>query len=143
MRRRSGFTLIELVVVVSIISLFTAMAVPNYVTYRRRAQTIEARLLLELIAHLEAVHRLEQGNYVACPPVPAEVPRGRAVPWTSTKEWESLGFAVDGATRYQVSVEVREGGFVAHARGDLDGNGRASDFQIGPQGVITEKDPLE
>lgn len=140
---RRGFTLLELVTVISILTVLAAMAVPNYVQYRRRAQVAEARMLLDLVGHLEAVHRLETGHYLACPPSPRAVPRGRAEKWEPTPEWNALGFGVESAIRYQLSVEVVDGGFLARARGDLDGDGVASELTLRPGGIVTEKDPLE
>jgi len=46
MRRTSGFTLIELMIVVVIISVLAALAIPQYNDYTARAQLSEAVVLL-------------------------------------------------------------------------------------------------
>lgn len=48
-RRRGGFTLIELMIVVMVITILTSFAIPLYVNYKAGAMQSEARLLLESI----------------------------------------------------------------------------------------------
>lgn len=42
MRRATGFTLIELMIVITIIGILAAIAIPNYMSYTGRAQATEA-----------------------------------------------------------------------------------------------------
>ncbi len=44
--REGGFTLVELMVVVGIIGILTAVAIPNFQTYQARARTSEAKIQL-------------------------------------------------------------------------------------------------
>jgi prepilin-type N-terminal cleavage/methylation domain-containing protein len=42
MRKEKGFTLIELMIVVGIIALIAAMAIPNFITYRNKSRVATA-----------------------------------------------------------------------------------------------------
>ncbi len=58
MRRRRGFTLIELMIVVSIIGILAAIAVPSYQDYTMRAQLVEALTLAsELQLNVKDYHK--------------------------------------------------------------------------------------
>jgi prepilin-type N-terminal cleavage/methylation domain-containing protein len=65
--RRSGFTLIELMVVVAIIGLLSAIAVPNFQKFQCRAKKTEGKNGLGLIAKAEEAYRAENDVYAFGP----------------------------------------------------------------------------
>ena len=65
--RSRGFTLIELMIVVAIVALLAAIAVPSYARYVEKARRADAKSAL-----LDAAQRLERcytqnNTYVGCP----------------------------------------------------------------------------
>ena len=65
-KSRSGFTLIELVVVVVIVGALASIALPRYVTFKERAIVAEALNAFGTIKKAEEMQRLETGSYITC-----------------------------------------------------------------------------
>lgn len=68
--RGRGFTLIELVTVMAIVGILTAIALPNYWAYIARSNRSEARSQLLIAANWVERWRTQQGSYAgaALPP---------------------------------------------------------------------------
>ena len=61
--KREGFTLIELLIVVAIIGILAAIAIPQYASYRRRAQDSAAVSASQNIRLAEEVWFLDKSTY--------------------------------------------------------------------------------
>ena len=112
-----GFTLIELTIVLAIIGLLVAVAIPNFMRLQAKARQSEAKVLLGAIAAREMQYKLESGAFMSCPPNP--VAPGKD--WDkSMAEWNRIGFAASGPVLYQYWVEADDAGFMVHAKANLD-----------------------
>ena len=63
MRRRAGFTLLELLVVVGILGILAATAMPLYHTFQQRAYGSEAALMLKRILDAQIMYFLENDKF--------------------------------------------------------------------------------
>jgi type IV pilus assembly protein PilA len=65
-QNESGFTLVELMVVVAIIGILSAIAVPNYQKYQAKTRQTEAKMSLTNLGALERSYAMETGTYSSC-----------------------------------------------------------------------------
>jgi prepilin-type N-terminal cleavage/methylation domain-containing protein len=64
MRRQTGFTLIELMVVIAIIGILAVTAVPFYQTFQQRAYGAQATNLAKQLVDAEIMHYLEKNAFL-------------------------------------------------------------------------------
>ncbi len=59
-----GFTLIELLIVVAIIAILAAIAVPNFMEAQMRAKAVSVRADMKNIVNAQEMYRADNGDYV-------------------------------------------------------------------------------
>jgi type IV pilus assembly protein PilA len=142
-KNRKGFTLVELMIVVAIIGILAAIAIPNFLNFRLKAKTSEAKSNLGAIRSTEVAYFAEWNWYVGGQaPVPVADrgtdPNGaQKVDWSAPAmyRFSILGFAPEGKVFFSYSLDgatdsYDANGFTGHAIGDLDGDGQTSDFSV-------------
>ncbi len=63
--QRGGFTLIELMIVVAIIGILAAIAIPNFLRFQLKAKSSEGKVNLAAIRTAEESYYAEYGGYVS------------------------------------------------------------------------------
>ena len=63
-RKQEGFTLIELMIVVAIIGILAAIAIPNFLQYQLKSRQSEAKTNLKAIKTSEVSFQAERGCYI-------------------------------------------------------------------------------
>ncbi len=63
MRNEKGFTLIELMIVIAIIGILAAVAIPSYQNYTKRAKASEAKIMLDALRTTNETYFAEQNSY--------------------------------------------------------------------------------
>lgn len=134
--RKSGFTLVELVVVVAIVGVLAAIAIPNFIRYQLRAKTTEALVNLQAIAKSQEAYYAEFGSYLSVSaPMPPAIPGSTPVAWSAGSDFDVVGWSPEGNVFFQYAVTADNPGggsslvrFTAEAAGDIDGDGKPSFF---------------
>ena len=135
----AGFTLVELMIVVVILGILAAVAIPAFTRYVKRSKTSEAAGNISKIYQGELTYyqgALERGysSFVnaqnltpGANPGSAKFPANIAV-WNGDANWTSIGFSLDAAHYYAyaspgtATAVNGSPAFTSYAVGDLDGD---------------------
>ena len=90
--KRAGFTLIEIMIVVAIVSILAAIAIPSYYGYRYKASMAEAQSSIGAIKTLETAYATDTFNYVSSDWSPNLVPGVVRIPWETGNYLDNIGF---------------------------------------------------
>jgi prepilin-type N-terminal cleavage/methylation domain-containing protein len=134
-RRKGGFTLIELMIVVAIVGVLAAIAIPAFARFQLRSKTSEAKINLHSIRVAELAYLSSGSTFlpaVASPVADAAVSPYKQ-PWLDNGGFAVLGWEPEGEPYFNYKVVATPAGcpapgspctaFTAEAASDLDGDG--------------------
>ena len=118
-RNEEGFTLIELMVVVLIIAILLAIAVPTFLGARQRAQNTHARADLRNAMTAAQVHYTETEDYqiLTVARLEAIEPKLDYSDVVGNADYDTIGFADNGPSQIVMVRQSRSGDFFCFAIG--------------------------
>ena len=159
-RQQQGFTLIELMIVVAIIGILAAIAIPNFLSYQAKAKQSEAKISLGSIFTSAIAFQAETNPQTYAPAaigllgyLPSGTPRysfwyavdataGGPGPGTPTA-FHSGPAVVAGscntatAPAIGATVAASQTGFTAGAKGNIDGDLACDEWHMNDQRILT------
>jgi type IV pilus assembly protein PilA len=124
MMNRKGFTLVELMIVVAIIGILAAIAIPNFVDMQYRAKRAEVPSNVDGIKTAELAYEASFDQFVAnSTQHPNSSPNKQQRAWTSGSPFDTLGWGPDGNVRGSYAVSTSATDFNANGVCDVDGDG--------------------
>ncbi|GKS63126.1 hypothetical protein YTPLAS72_04300 [Nitrospira sp.] len=91
LRKQEGFTLIELMIVVAIIGILAAIAIPNFLQYQMKSRQSEAKTNLGAIKTSEVSWQGERGCFLTVALAPAVAPAAGTK--MQPQNWNAVGSA--------------------------------------------------
>ncbi|MBF0211704.1 MAG: prepilin-type N-terminal cleavage/methylation domain-containing protein [Desulfamplus sp.] len=117
-KSQKGFTLIELMIVVAIIGILAAIAIPNFINYQCKAKQSEAKSNLGTIRSMQEAYFAEKNGY--------------------SSSLSKIGFSVKGTKNYTYTSTWTTTTFTAKAlTAKLPGKNKKDEWTITSAGALT------
>jgi type IV pilus assembly protein PilA len=127
-KSNKGFTLIELMIVVAIIGILAAIAIPNFLRFQLKSKSSEGKVNIAAIRTAEASYLAEFGVYIGTGVAPLAVPGSSKAIFAEVAavgaDFNTLGWAPEGQVFFQYAVAINAGApgasYTATATADID-----------------------
>lgn len=150
LKKIPGFTLVELLVVVSVLGILATISIAQYRKFTLKAKTTEAKTNIGAMRVLEESYFALHDAFIACGPTtlnggdqvgsdPGEYGPGPDLDGDGIPEFQEIGFQPMGSKiyyTYQIVINDQGSEMCIDAKGDLDGDGELSFYSLNTDGVL-------
>jgi len=126
-RNKTGFTLIELMVVVVIIGILAALAIPRFMMSASKSKQSEAKQLLKQIYSMQRAYFMLNESYAL---------NGVTASVAAPQAFSIIHVEIMGSSRYSYSMTVAGSTFICTATANLDDDATIDTWTMDNAGLL-------
>ena len=127
---RKGFTLVELMIVVAIIGILAAIAIPNFTSMQHRSKRAEVPSNVDGIKTAQIAYDAAYDDFVTVSTLmPDSSPGKQQRPWLTGSGFDTLGWSPDGEVRGSYITKGNNTQMKVQGTCDVDGDGSRATYE--------------
>jgi len=129
MRQNKGFSLVELMIVVAIIGILAAIAIPNFTKMQLKSKRAEVPGNVDAIKTAEMAYDAAYDAFINAADNPGSVGKSAQAFDTTATDYKRLSWVPDGEVRGSYAVTgASNTDFLVTGRSDVDGDGSEATY---------------